>query len=115
MPYPLDGSIAKMGLEPAEASALTPKAQAVTKQQILVLQDIARTNHGKSEAQIVELFDKQTGLSLSVADVSSIGHAFDQLNARRAKNVGVAADAACCCTCTPCCSCTASVVVESRV
>jgi hypothetical protein len=113
MPYPLDEPIDKMGLGAQEAALLTAKARKVTKQQILVLQDVARSNKGASEAEVIELFDQRTGLSLDVADVATIADAFDRMNERRTRGP-TTADAACCCTCTPCCSCTASVVVEAR-
>jgi hypothetical protein len=115
MAYPLDGPISDMGLNSAEAAMLTPKAKVVTKQQILVLSDVARMNQGATEEEVTQLFDKRTGLTLNVVDLNSMVHAFNGLNGRRSRSPDAAAAVACCCTCTPCCSCTASVVVESRI
>ncbi|WP_299601551.1 hypothetical protein [uncultured Tateyamaria sp.] len=112
--YPMDASITEMGLDKIEIGMLTEKARKLTKRDLVVLRETAKEFRAQGEDKVVEVFDQRTKLDLRVGDLSSVAHAFDDLQDRLNATPQLAAAAACCCcTCCPCCSCTASVVIEA--
>jgi hypothetical protein len=113
-PYPPDTPITQMGLDAKEVDLLTDGAKKLDKAQLLTLQQVTNDYRSEGETKVVEVFDQQTGLDLTIADLTSIAEAFDDMTTRVHASPELAAEAACCCcTCCPCCSCTASVVIEA--
>jgi len=112
--YPLDTPIEEMGLDPQEISFLTANSKKLTKKDLLTLRDTTNRYRAAGEEKVVQVFDQRTGLNLTIGDLASVAHAFeDAADRRNATPQLAAADACCCCTCCPCCSCTASVVIEA--
>lgn len=112
--YPPDTSIVDMGLAPQEVSLLTNDARQLDKRQLVTLREVAKEFRSQGEDKVLEVFDQRTGLSLSIGDLTSVAHAFDDMQ-DRLNATGLAADtsACCCCSCCPCCTCTASVVIAA--
>jgi hypothetical protein len=113
--YPLDVPIAQLGLLPAEASLLTEDASKLTKGNLLILQDIGRQYQAEGEDKVLEVFNQRTDLTLTVGDLSSLEHAFSNMNYRMQMFETAESVSCCCCTCCPCCSSSATVVIEARV
>ena len=111
--FPMDAAVSRMGLSPDETALLTDSAKEVTKQDLYVLYDVAKSFRCDGEDKVLEVFAQRTGLSLNIGDVSSISYAFEKMSDRRNFSQVAADSVSCCCTCTPCCSCTASVVIEA--
>lgn len=111
--YPPDTPITKMGLGDAEVAVLTDSAKQLTKNDLIILREVTKEFRSAGEDKVIGVFDQRTGLSLNIGDVSSIAHAFDNMQDRLNDQLTADASACCCCTCCPCCSCTASVVIEA--
>ncbi len=112
--YPMDTPITEMGLDKTEISLLTKSARKLSKQDLIVLRETTKEFRSRGEEAVIKVFDERTGLDLTIGDISSVAHAFDDMQDRlNASPELTAAAACCCCTCCPCCSCTASVVIEA--
>jgi hypothetical protein len=111
--YPPDTPISQMGLDASEVAVLTDGAKQLTKNNLVILREVTKEFRSEGEDKVITVFDQRTGLGLTVGDVSSVAHAFDDMQDRLNSAPVAAADACCCCTCCPCCSCTASVVLEA--
>lgn len=110
---PGDTPVTKMGLSEQEIEILSPRARKLTKEQLVNLGRFTRTHHELTENSLLEKFDAEYNLDLSVEDVHSLYDAFHDSDQRRLSGAPLeVAGACCCCTCTPCCSCTASVVTQ---
>ena len=112
-PYPPDTPIVKMGLNEKEIDSLTDAAKSLDKAQLVTLQQVTNQYRSDGEDKVVSVFDQQTGLNLTIQDLTSIAQAFDDMQTRIYTSPTLTGDACCCCTCCPCCSCTASVVIEA--
>lgn len=112
--YPMDAPITEMGLNQNELGMLTKNAKQLKKRDLIVLRETTKEFRSQGEAKVVQVFDQRTGLALNIGDISSVAHAFDDMQDRLNAGPELAAAAACCCcTCCPCCSCTASVVIDA--
>jgi hypothetical protein len=86
-----------------EVAMLTPRAQQLTKADLITLSR-AQTNR--------EELTEEMALSLTAQDLNSIEQAFANYGVGRFEERLVGDSVSCCCTCTPCCSCCASSVVK---
>jgi hypothetical protein len=113
--YPLDTPIGELGLDTQEVALLTDGAKRLRKQDLIVLRETKKQYYSQGEDKVVQVFDQQTGLSLTLGDLASIAYAFDHAQDRRdllprTADVSVSC---CCCSCTPCCCCSASAVISA--
>jgi hypothetical protein len=90
-------------LTPAEINMMTPRAQMLTKGDMITL---SRAQSNREE------LDDEMALGITAADLNSLEQAFANYGVGRFLALGDGAAACCCCTCTPCCSCTAAAVVK---
>lgn len=109
--YPNDTPIVDMDLNATEIAMLTESARKLNKGQLIVLREVNKEFRSRGDKKVVSVFDQRTGLNLNLGDLTSIAHAFDDLNDRM--NAAPGAVSCCCCSCCPCCSCCASVVIEA--
>ncbi len=97
--------LADFPFKKGEAALLTPAAKTTTLSMLIDLRGFADTEHGKSTDDVINDFDKKTGLKLTIDDIRSANEAL--VSYMTQGPVNVTGDACCCCTCTPCCSCCA--------
>lgn len=111
MVMPLDTPVAQLGFDSAEQSILTNAVAEMSKQHLLALHGVGSRYRSQGEDKVVAIFGEQTGIRLTVGDISSLEHASLNMSARLQLEAA-GADTTVCCSCCPCCTCTASVVVE---
>jgi hypothetical protein len=101
--------ITDLGLEKDQIDKLTPAAKNLTYGDLVHLGTFAKSpkEKGKSEQQILDDFEVETKLKLTIKDVRSFEEAFEDRSHYHVSQIMAAGPACCCCTCTPCCSCCA--------
>jgi len=92
-------------LTPEEISMMTPRAQMLTKADMITL---SRVQSNREE------LTEEMELNITAGDLNSLEQAFANYGVGRflALQTDSVAPACCCCSCTPCCSCTACSVVK---
>jgi hypothetical protein len=91
-------------LTPAEIAMMTPRAQQLTKADLITL---SRVQSNREE------LTEEMALGITAQDLNSLEQAFANYGVGRFQALATDdASACCCCTCTPCCSCTAASVVK---
>jgi hypothetical protein len=99
---PPNTPIGKLGFNAAELAMMTPATQALTKQQLIELQEWARKGDVAGAPE-----------HLTLKDVSSLEAAYAAMNSRQHAAGATAQDVTACCCCCPCCSCTAAADVQT--
>jgi hypothetical protein len=98
---PPNTPIGKLGFSAAELAMMTPAAKALTKQQLLELQEWGRKGDIAGAPE-----------HLTIKDINSLEGAYAAMNARQHAAGATAQDVTACCCCCPCCSCTAAADVR---